>query len=240
VSATATDSLTLPAQPSRVDGSNGSSAKEISSHVALRTSQPPSSEQRLRVLIVDELEVVQWGCRVLFRRPWVESCLAARDRATALALTVRREPHVALIDLFVGEDSGVEICKALRAVSKDLRVLMTSQSSRLSRSGIRAAGASGFIPKSWNAEDIVRAVRMVGMGMTVFTTETEPPSTTLSERERRVLHEIASGATNREIASRLYISAHTVKQHTHVLYRKLNARNRAEAVQRGQRLGLID
>ena len=50
---------------------------------------------------------------------------------------------------------------------------------------------------------------------------------------------IAAGSTNREIASRLYLSPHTVKDHTSALFRKLGARNRAEAVQRAQRLGLL-
>ena len=61
----------------------------------------------------------------------------------------------------------------------------------------------------------------------------------MSEREREVLEAIASGATNREIAGTLFLSPHTVKEHTSTLYRKLGVRNRAEAVQKAQRLGLI-
>jgi ATP/maltotriose-dependent transcriptional regulator MalT len=61
----------------------------------------------------------------------------------------------------------------------------------------------------------------------------------LTEREREVLDLIGSGATNREIADKLYLSPHTVKEHTSSLYRKLSVRNRAEAVQKAQRLGLI-
>lgn len=65
----------------------------------------------------------------------------------------------------------------------------------------------------------------------------EPPAG-LSVREREVLALIATGATNAEIAQRLFLSPHTVKEHTSALYRKLGARNRAEAVQLGQRIGL--
>lgn len=61
----------------------------------------------------------------------------------------------------------------------------------------------------------------------------------MSEREREVLDLLVTGATNREIAGSLYLSPHTVKKHTSSLYRKLSARNRTEAVQRAQRLGLI-
>ena len=93
--------------------------------------------------------------------------------------------------------------------------------------------------KDWDAGDVARAVRMVGLGMTVFEPQREAAPGLLSEREREVLDLIAQGATNPEIAKRLFLSPHTVKEHTSTLYRKLKVRNRAEAVQRAQRLGLI-
>jgi two-component system response regulator DesR len=86
---------------------------------------------------------------------------------------------------------------------------------------------------------MVSAVRRVGLGMTLFPPKADQPEPMLSEREREVLALIAAGSTNREIAQRLYLSPHTVKEHTSALYRKLHARNRAEAVQRAQRIGLL-
>ena len=83
------------------------------------------------------------------------------------------------------------------------------------------------------------AVRRVGLGMTTFPPKAEQPAPLLTEREREVLDLIAVGSTNREIAEQLYLSPHTVKEHTSALYRKLRARNRAEAVQRAQRIGLL-
>jgi two-component system response regulator DesR len=80
---------------------------------------------------------------------------------------------------------------------------------------------------------------MVAMGMTLFPPKQDQPAPPLTEREREVLALIAAGSTNREIAERLYLSPHTVKEHTSALYRKLQARNRAEAVQRAQRIGLL-
>ena len=140
--------------------------------------------RRLRVLIVDDHEVVHWGFRLLLsEQPWVERCLTALNGDEARELARRYEPHVALVDLFVGEESGAEMCEALRSESP-----------------------------------------------------TGPP---LTEREREVLDLVAGGATNREIAERLFLSPHTIKEHTSSLYRKLGARNRAEAVQKAQRIGLI-
>jgi DNA-binding NarL/FixJ family response regulator len=160
-------------------------------------------DRRLRVLVVDDHEVVHWGLRLMLgEQPWVERCLSARNTEEALAMTRRYEPHVALVDLFVGQESGAEICERLRAEVPPPNVLMISGAGRISPSAARAAGAAGFISKDWPAADI-------------------------------------AGATNREIAERLFLSPHTVKEHTSSLYRKLGARNRAEAVQKAQRIGLI-
>ena len=81
---------------------------------------------------------------------------------------------------------------------------------------------------------------MVGDGQEVFREQSRPDLPTLTEREREILALIAIGATNREIAAELYLSPHTVKEHTSSLYRKLGARNRADAVQRAQRFGHLD
>ena len=199
-----------------------------------------ASEKRLRVLVVDDHEVVHWGFRLMLgEQPWVERCLSARNGVVALSLARRYEPHVALVDLFVGEESGAEICERVRFICPKTNVLLISGAGRISPNAAKAAGAAGFISKDWPAADIAGAVRMVGLGMTVFKPHEAPAGPPLTDREREVLDLIASGATNREIAGRLYLSPHTVKEHTSALYRKLAVRNRAEAVQKAQRLGLI-
>ena len=201
-----------------------------------------NSERRLRVLVVDDHDVVHWGFRLMLgEQPWVERFLSARSSEEALEMARRYEPHVALVDLFLGEESGAEVCERLRAASPVTRVLLISGAGRISPSAARAAGASGFVSKDWDAGDVARAVRMVGLGMTVFEPQKETaPAGLLTEREREVLDLIAQGATNREIAAQLFLSPHTVKEHTSSLYRKLKVRNRTEAVQRAQRLGLIN
>jgi two-component system response regulator DesR len=170
---------------------------------------------------------------------WVERCLAARTAQEALTLARRYEPHVALVDLFVGEASGAEICERLLSEHPGLRVLLISGAGRISPAAARECGAVGFIPKDWPAGDIARAVRMVAKGMSIFEDAAEPPVSELSERERDVLRGIASGATNREIGAQLHLSPHTIKEHTSAVYRKLAVRNRTEAVRRAQRLGLL-
>jgi two-component system response regulator DesR len=199
-----------------------------------------SELRRLRVLVVDDHDVVHWGFRVLLgEQPWVERCLAARTGSEALALTRTFEPHVALVDLFLAGESGAELCQSIRQTSPSTRVLLISGAGRMSAAAARAAGASGFVSKDWDAAEVAQAVRRVGLGMTMFASKAEQPAPLLSPRERDVLVLIAAGSTNREIAENLYLSPHTIKEHTSALYRKLNARNRAEAVQRAQRIGLL-
>jgi two-component system response regulator DesR len=195
---------------------------------------------RLRVLVVDDHDVVQWGFRLLLeRQPWVERCTAARSAEEAIRQAASQRPHVALIDLFLGGHSGAEICEELRAASPETKILLISGAGTISPAAARAAGASGFVSKDWGAPDVVKAVRMVGLGMDVFAPAAQAAAQPLSEREREVVVLIAGGATNSEIAEQLYLSPHTVKEYTSGIYRKLGVRNRAEAVRRAQRLGLI-
>jgi two-component system response regulator DesR len=204
------------------------------------------SPERLRVMVVDDHDVVHWGFRMMLsRQEWVERCLSARTGDEARELAVRYRPHVALVDLFIGAESGAEICEMLRTASPVTRVLLISGAGDISARAALAAGASGFASKDWPARRIAAAVRHVGLGGTVFEAGTAGTAGArlrtggLSERERAVLELMGSGATNPEIAQQLQISPHTVKEHTSAVYRKLGVRNRTEAVQRAQRLGLL-
>jgi len=204
------------------------------------TGDFPRSPQRLSVLVVDDHDVVHWGFRLMLtEQPWVERCLSAYSGREALALAARYRPHVALVDLFIGEESGAEICEQLRAAEPLTRVLLFSGAGEISPHAARAAGASGFAYKDWPAPRIASAVRAVGLGKTVFERQDRTGALGLSDRERAVLDLMASGSTNPEIADALHLSKHTVKEHTSAVFRKLEVRNRTEAVQRAQRLGLV-
>ena len=168
----------------------------------------------LRVLVVDDHDVVQWGFRLLLeRQPWVERCLAASHRRRGgRASAAKLQPEVALVDMLLGSESGAEVCEEIRAVARRTRVLLISGAGVISPAVARAAGASGFISKDWSAVDVVKAVRMVGLGRR--SSPTAPLDSPLSEREQEVLSLIATGSTNREIAGTLHLSPHTVKEHT--------------------------
>ncbi len=199
-----------------------------------------NSSGKAKVLVVDDHDVVHWGFRLLLeRQAWVESCAAARGGRDAVESAERLRPDVALVDLLLGEESGAEVCEEIRRVSPDTRVLLISGAGDISSTVARAAGASGFISKDWKAADVVKAVRMVSLGSEVFSARSDQGASPLSERERQVLELIASGATNQETAKKLHLSAHTVKDHTTAIYRKLGARNRAEAVHKAQTMRIL-
>lgn len=198
-----------------------------------------STEQRgLRVLVVDDHDVVQWGFRLLLeRQSWVERCLAASSGVEAVQVCRKVQPEVALVDMLLGSESGAEVCEEIHQVSPGTRVLLISGAGIISPNVARAAGAAGFISKDWSAVDVVRAVRRVSQGHEVFAEA--PLDSPLSEREQEVLSLIATGSTNKEIAGRLHLSPHTVKEHTSAIYRKLGVRNRAEATRQAQRLKIL-
>lgn len=196
--------------------------------------------EQLRVLVVDDHDVVQWGFRLLLeRQSWVERCLAASDGAEAVEVCRRLRPEVALVDMLLGSESGAEVCEEIRKVSPATRVLLISGAGVISPVVARSAGASGFISKDWSAVDVVKAVRMVSLGTEVFAAQATPLDSPLSEREQEVLSLIATGSTNKEIAGHLHLSPHTVKEHTSAIYRKLGVRNRAEATRQAQRLKIL-
>src|SRR5437763_3140090 len=153
--------------------------------VAVSSAPTPTRrlpDRKLRVLVVDDHDVVHWGFRVLLgEQPWVERCLAARTGAEALELTRSFDPHVALVDLFLAGESGADVCESIRAASPSTRVLLISGAGRMSPAAARAAGASGFVSKDWEAGGVGMAVRLVGLGMTMFPPKAGQPAPVWSE-----------------------------------------------------------
>jgi DNA-binding NarL/FixJ family response regulator len=201
--------------------------------------EPDATTRRLRILVVDDHDVVHWGFRLMFGQlSWIERCVGATNGTEAIAMCRRYEPHVALVDLLLGGESGPVVCERLRGEAPAPRIVLMSGAGHISARAARAAGATGFITKDTAASEIARLMRLVGNGTEVFQERDEHAAVSLTARESEILALIAGGATNKEIAQTLYLSPHTVKEHTSSLYRKLGARNRTEAVQRAQRQGL--
>lgn len=172
--------------------------------------------------------------------PWISRCLQAKDRGEAEQLARRFDPDVALVDLDLGAESGLAICQALRASCSHTQILLMSSAPSIPDRTLKGADVAGFVSKCWPIEDIVSVIRVIGLGLCFRGPSPEVSAMdTLSDREHDVLARIATGETNREIAAALLLSPHTVKQHASAAFRKLQARNRTDAVQRAGRLGIV-
>lgn len=194
---------------------------------------------RMRVLLVDSRDIAQLGFRELLSdEPWVERFIGARNAAQALVLARDQRPHVAILGASHSTQKAAELCTRLGKHAPHTRVLLVT-SEPISVRRARTVGAAGTVPSTWRGHEITGAARVVGLGMSVFVSEAERPRL-LTGREQEVLELIGSGATNREIAEQLSLSPNTVKDHASGLYRKMKARNRAEAVIRAQQLGLLE
>jgi two-component system response regulator DesR len=192
-----------------------------------------------RVLVVHEHEVVRQGLRAMLAQlPWVARCLTAADGAQALDLLHRYEPHVAIVDARFGGD-GHALARAIRARAPRARVLLLADGVEIAPAEARFAGAIGVLSPGVSARELERAVRCAAVDKEVFPSGRIAADERLTAREREVLRLIAAGATNREISLHLFVSVDTVKRDARLIFRKLGVRNRAQAVERGVRGGLL-
>ncbi len=175
--------------------------------------------------------------------PGFEVVAEAGDGASAIDLANRLDIDVILLDLNMKGMSGLDTLNALRrdGVTAQIIILTVSDAS----SDVFAlidAGADGYLLKDSDPEVLLEAIRAGAKGSKVFSERVnqylheremfgaeEDPFSVLTERELDVLHELAQGLSNKQIASVLNISEQTVKVHIRNLLRKLNVRSRVAA-----------
>jgi two-component system response regulator DesR len=193
------------------------------------------------VLLVDNQDLVHIGLRlVLQRQDWVTRIFGARQRSDAILLAARHRPRVALVDLFVGDEFGTEICVAIRREAPAVQVLLTSSRRTITQEAAHAAGAAGFVPKDGSVWDLLNALRSAASGESRASRSPDSSARgALTPRQQEVLELMALGATNGTIAQRLSLSVDMVKHLTTAIYRRLDVGNRAAAVHRAQWLGLL-
>ncbi|MBB7502089.1 nitrate/nitrite response regulator protein NarP [Escherichia coli] len=195
-----------------------------------------------QVMIVDDHPLMRRGVRQLLELdPGFEVVAEAGDGASAIDLANRLDIDVILLDLNMKGMSGLDTLNALRrdGVTAQIIILTVSDAS----SDVFAlidAGADGYLLKDSDPEVLLEAIRAGAKGSKVFSERVnqylremfgaeEDPFSVLTERELDVLHELAQGLSNKQIASVLNISEQTVKVHIRNLLRKLNVRSRVAA-----------
>ncbi|MQS12102.1 response regulator transcription factor [Streptomyces kaniharaensis] len=204
----------------------------------------------IRLLLVDDHPVVRDGLRGMFAAaPGFEVVGEAGDGAEALPLIAALRPDVVLMDLRMPRMDGVTTIRTMaeRGLPGRVLVLTTYDTDADVLPAVRA-GATGYLLKDAAREELFHAVRAAARGASVIAPTVaakllgqvrEPVREALSRREVEVLELVASGATNREAAARLFISEATVKTHLIHIYTKLDVKDRASAVAAAYNLGLL-
>jgi len=208
--------------------------------------------------VADDHTIVREGIRyVLEREPGFEVVAEAVRGSDVLALAEQHRPDVAVLDISMPGESGLQVTTRLRQALPETRILILSMydNEQYVLESVRA-GAHGYILKDTAATELRRAIRAVQEGEAFFS----PPVASrlsaavrgelareqrssdlesLTTREREVLHGIAQGRTNKEIAGTLGISHRTVETHRESLMRKLRIRTVAGLTRFALETGLV-
>jgi two-component system, NarL family, response regulator LiaR len=202
-----------------------------------------SENRPIRVMLVDDHEMVRNGLGTfLLIHGDLELVGEAGDGEEALRLFASVQPDVILMDLKMPRMDGVEATQALLARSPEARVIaLTSFDDDQLVEQALEAGATGYLLKNVDADDLADAIRAAHRGKPTLGPEAteallrvsrRPPSLghDLTEREREVLALMIDGMTNPKIAEALFVSPTTVKSHVSSILSKLGAATRTEAV----------
>lgn len=201
----------------------------------------------LRVLIVDDHEVVRLGLRSLLGNQAdmlvVDEAASAQE---AIEKSLQHHPDVVVMDIRMPGRNGIDACKEIVAQLPTTRVIMlTSYAEDEMLFDAISVGAAGYVLKQGGGEDLVRAIRRVGQGEALLdpavtqrvlarvrqATRQEQAAafTDLTEQELRVLGLVSEGHTNKEIAKTLFLGEGTVRNYVSSILSKLSLTNRAEA-----------
>ncbi|WP_043726167.1 response regulator transcription factor [Kutzneria sp. 744] len=209
----------------------------------------------IRVLLVDDHQLVRMGLRVLVDREDDMRVVGEADNGQqALAQLSRSPADVLLLDIRMPGMDGLEVLRRLAGDPVRVIVVTTFEIDRYVFEAL-GAGASGFVLKDSAPTDLVRAIRVVAAGeallspsvtrlmVSTFARRWSAPTAiegldTLTEREREIAAWVATGRSNREIADALVLSPATVRTHVARAMGKLNARSRAQLVVLAVRAGL--
>ena len=215
---------------------------------------PPEELPRsaITVVIVDDHEVVALGLKALLDDvDDIDVIGSATTSADAVALVARRRPDVVLMDYRLPDGTGADTARELRTANPKTNVIMiTSVADRRVLSQALDAGCCGFLSKNSDRADLIDAITAAASGDSYFTRDVlkhlvhlrrfdEVGSTELSTREIEVLQLTADGLSPEDVASRLHLSAHTVRNHLRHAMAKLDAHTKLDAVVKAVRARLI-
>jgi DNA-binding NarL/FixJ family response regulator len=204
-------------------------------------------DEKIRILIADDHFIVRIGLVALVStEPDMQVVAEAADGAEAVVLYHKYQPDLALMDLRMPVKSGIEAILEIRTVNPGARVLMlTTFDGDEDIHRALTVGAQGYVLKSATGEKLIPAIRAVAAGQKWVPREVASRLAArnlfeeLTPREIQVLHELAKGRANKEIADVLSITEHTAKDHLKNILAKLRVADRTEAVTAAIQRGII-
>lgn len=210
----------------------------------------------IRVFIVDDHPIVRQGVRsVLANHADIQVVGEAESGAGLFANLASLKPDVILLDIRMPGQNGIEITQRLKSERPEIRVIiLTTYDDEEFLFGALRAGAEGYLLKSSSSDVLASSIREVGRGERLLSPhlvgkvmrefqelakEKARSESGLSDQELQVLRMIADGATNKEIAEKLFWSEVTVKRKVQDILEKMGVANRAQAVAEAGRRGLL-
>ncbi len=208
----------------------------------------------IRVLLADDHTMLRQSLGRALTEHGLEVVGEAGDGEEAARLALDLMPDVVLMDVSMPVLDGVEATRVIRDRAPAVQVvILTMHADKGVLDRAIRAGAVGYLVKDCTMEEVVRTLQQAASGETALSPELAgamlaeavtpltgvAPDSIISRREEEVLQLIAEGLSTTEVASRLYISVKTVKNHLASVYQKLDSRDRTQAVVRAVRMGII-
>jgi DNA-binding NarL/FixJ family response regulator len=203
----------------------------------------------VRLVLIEDHQALREGLELLLGRHGVEVVGTAGTAAEGRELIERLEPDVSLVDIRLGDDSGIELTRAVLDGDSSRRVVLYTGSSdvELLISGLDS-GARGYALKEGTPSELTGALETVAGGGTyvdprlrpaLLSRQTTQRMPSLSKREREIMDLLSQGLTGEDVAERLFLSSETVKTHIRNAMSKLEAHTRVHAVAIALREGYI-
>jgi DNA-binding NarL/FixJ family response regulator len=217
--------------------------------VELRCYADTYAAVSLRLVLIEDHEALREGLELLLGREGCEVVGTAGTAGEGFELIERLEPDVSLVDIRLGEESGIDLTRRLLESDGDRRVVLYTGSSdvELLVSGLDS-GARGYALKDGTPTELTGALQTVADGGTyvdprlrpkLLSRDTTQRMPSLSKREREIMDLLAQGLTGEDVAERLVLSSETVKTHIRNAMAKLEAHTRVHAVAIALREGFI-
>jgi DNA-binding NarL/FixJ family response regulator len=217
--------------------------------VELRVSADTTVTVPMRLVLIEDHQALREGLELLLGREGCEVVGTAGTAGEGLELILRLEPDVSLIDIRLGDESGIDLTRQLLETDADRRVVLYTGSSdvELLVSGLDS-GARGYALKEGTPNELTGALDTVARGGTyvdprlrpkLLSRDTTQRMPSLSKREREIMDLLAQGLTGEDVAERLVLSSETVKTHIRNAMSKLEAHTRVHAVAIALREGFI-